>query len=814
MRHLLTCAVVALCLPVFAQAQEAKFAVKIDQYRVGFRPYGNEDPGQFKVGLWTPVYVDVSAGPKPVRPQDQDRIPILEFECTDSEGVGTYYRVPVALDANETRTLMGYARPGSIDTAGKIGVRLRWEGKTYDPRSSQRGMPILDLTAHLYLSAGSRIPDLREALVLLAKRANQPIQDLESRDTGSRQAVFETDAARLPEQWFGYEGVDLLFLSTDAKFLNEMLRDSNQPRVKAIAQWVRNGGRLVIPVKNATQDLLARLLQGPAWQPPVPVIPPTVGNAGETLAKRLTAVEEWAGVSGKPFPGPGQEIAIAKLDPGQTLPGIWDVKEKTGDNKPLIARMEYGRGSIVYIAFPLDEAPFTRWEGRAEFLKKIVQEFAPAVKARGPQQQFGRDNLPDIATDVQRHMDNFDVSVVPFGYVALFIILYILVVGPLDYFILKHVFHKLEWTWITFPAVVIAVSVAAYFTAYALKGNDLRINKIDIVDFDLRTDLDEQGQPARAYAYGQSFFTVLSPRIQNYTVGIEPNPTFWGGTPKEKTPLTAEPVSWFGRPEFDGPGAYGRSGSQGFFRRPYAYAEDAKGLIGVPIPVWTSKAFSAAWETPLPKKGPFKADLAYHTREFQGKSVKLSGTIQNNLPVDLEEVWVFFGANNYPLPGGLPSSVKGAPPTKVFLQLQDTKEKQNFIAEDNNRMAQRNRDFAAGHGNYDPTNLIRQALFFERLHMQGEARDHSMRYLDFSWRMQRPEPNQLDTGMREVIIYGQVAFQRGQVEALASGPIPSPTKLWLGALPGEGKARPDIAGTLAQDTYVRILLPARLAPNN
>ncbi len=35
----------------------------------------------------------------------------------------------------------------------------------------------------------------------------------------------------------------------------------------------------------------------------------------------------------------------------------------------------------------------------------------------------------------------------------------------------------------------------------------------------------------------------------------------------------------------------GRSGSQGFFRRPYAYAPDAQGVVGVPIPIWTSKSF-------------------------------------------------------------------------------------------------------------------------------------------------------------------------------------------------------------------------------
>src|SRR4030081_1187929 len=94
--------------------------------------------------------------------------------------------------------------------------------------------------------------------------------------------------------------------------------------------------------------------------------------------------------------------------------------------------------------------------------------------------------------------------------------------GPLALFLLKYVFKRLEWTWITFPTVVLGISVIACFAAYALKGKDLKVNKVDIVDFDLRTSRE---QPR---VYGHSFFTILSPRIQNYTVGLEPNPEFWG----------------------------------------------------------------------------------------------------------------------------------------------------------------------------------------------------------------------------------------------------------------------------------------------
>src|SRR5262249_49768749 len=155
---------------------------------------------------------------------------------------------------------------------------------------------------------------------------------------------------------------------------------------------------------------------------------------------------------------------------------------------------------------------------------------------------------------------------------------------------------RLELTWITFPAVVLAISLIAYFTAYAIKGKDLKINKLDLVDLDLRTD------PGEAVAYGRSWFTILSPRIQNYTVGVEPVFARQAGGAKETPPAM---VTWLGRPEIGGMGASGRRQSQGLFTRTYQYEPGALGLRDVAIPVWTTKSFTAYWKAGL-KKLPFE----------------------------------------------------------------------------------------------------------------------------------------------------------------------------------------------------------------
>ena len=216
---------------------------------------------------------------------------------------------------------------------------------------------------------------------------------------------------------------------------------------------------------------------------------------------------------------------------------------------------------------------------------------------------------------------------------ALFIFLYILVIGPLDYFFLKKVVKRLEWTWITFPAVVLVASAIAYFAAYAIKGNDLKINKVDIVDIDLHTQ----------QAFGHTWFTLFSPRIQNYTIGIEQASPGWTAGTDEDHRNTSVLVSWAARPDMSY-GGYARSRSQSLFQRSYEYEPDATGLRDVPIQVWATKSLTASWERALdPRQLPLTAELEAASPDEPQKI--LSGTIVNHLPVALEDVGLIYGGS-------------------------------------------------------------------------------------------------------------------------------------------------------------------------
>ena len=171
---------------------------------------------------------------------------------------------------------------------------------------------------------------------------------------------------------------------------------------------------------------------------------------------------------------------------------------------------------------------------------------SPGVAGAG---RLYQTNVSDLSTQLRRALEQFrGVTLIPFGWVAFFIFLYILLIGPGDYLLLKKVLKRMELTWITFPTIVVTVSVLAYYAAYAVKGNELRVNQVEIVDVD---------QPA-GLVRGNTFLTLFSPQNRDYDISVVPLPldarrlrqtgadsARAGAAP----PGTEVILSWFGVPE-------------------------------------------------------------------------------------------------------------------------------------------------------------------------------------------------------------------------------------------------------------------------
>ncbi|HLJ98208.1 MAG TPA: hypothetical protein VKU02_33930 [Gemmataceae bacterium] len=778
MRNLaLACMAAGLLLfQAAAGKAQPRIQIRIESIQVGF---GSSAPiAEFKSGFWAPVYVTVMAGPEGT-PRGE-----VIIESVDSDDVPNHYTIPLPqLGPNDQETVLGFTKPGSATS--EVTARVRIDDRIVATKEAQ--FLALQLDQQLYLALGANLPGLRTALNPASKAdaEDSPMP----RENNPRRLLQIDDIRMLPNRWFAYDAVDLLILSTGNRDFVTSLLNEREGRKEALAEWVRRGGRLLLSV-GRNQDLVSKLDVIQAMLP--------VSIDGALRLPRVRSVAKWSGAQYSALESPANAkapiiLADLKPKPGRETETLLEEQDGTR----VIQRGAYGLGRVTVVALDLDQqSPFAQWAAgaRKEFWLKLLDETAPRLPPQPSNQRpgyrYGEQQGFDRASQLQMNLEDFeDVPVISFGWVALFILLYILVVGPLDYFFLKKVLKRLELTWITFPTVVITISVAAYFTAYWLKGNDQRVNKVDLLDVDLHTQ----------QLVGNTWFTIFSPRIQHYTIGLEPASSEWVTTAASSGANASVVLSWMARPEMSY-GGTGRAQSQGLFRRAYEYLPDANGLVGVPIQVWSTKSFAASWQAPLDRAQPIiSADL-----QRSKESSLLSGKITSRLPVDLEDVVIYTGiggdAKWYSLGRLVPDgSVTVA---NIHAAGREAMSMEQWLED---VPAQYRRNAAASRLPYattpaDATITVVKGLLFHQFDRKAQ-RNNALRFLDQSWRLRHKD---------EVVLFGRIPRQEGAAETLTAGGA-APTRLWLGSMPAMGQARPPLSGTLTQETFVRMIIPIRTA---
>ena len=806
------CMVLGVAGPVAAQQPKVRIAAA----RVGLPPSGRvtdrgNDPQPShicKFAAWAPVYVSLEVLDSIPGPAE------LVIETPDPDGINTTLTFPLALvDIKPGQTVtsrelgtLPYVRPAGEGGETTVTVRSANGTALSDPVRISTLRP-KEPSTYLVLGVGSKLPgfDLPKPAMGTGE-TDTNTSDLLRGGRVELAAITEVDM--LPDQWIGYDAVDLLVLTTGSdSFINRLFGDSGSAldKVKraALLEWVRRGGRVVVSV-GINADIVA---QTPAL---VDFLPCTFGSPER--ARRVPQLGfYWAAretsqtaVQSGSLAIKGGLVTAANLVAKPIQPGrvvIPPPSRKGGDTDTIAVQGSYGLGRVTLIGFDLDRPPLTDLGNRAEFWDWVLRECGASRASYGPEgkSRTGYAGLTDeedeFALALRTHLDTFDgVPVIPFGWVAVFIGLYILLIGPIEYYILKRVLGRLELTWITFPIIVLTISAVAYFSAVALKGRDLRVNKVDVVDVVPQTG-ERNGKPG-GWVYGTTWFSIFSPRIDGYTIGVTPAEGWT--TAGDPTPSL---VGWVGGP---------RSGRASLLRRRYSYHTDsntgatADGLIDVPVQVWSTKSFTARWSGGIDPTAPV---VESHLLHPQADPSRVTGTFVNRMPCDqLNDCVAFYAGQVYPL-GTITHGQtvrlvldRGLPPTQ-FLQ------EQARLNEVLGRVALVG---AAGRGaaTSDSPILPNQplplwGLLFHEASLRNDEgvipRNASLRRFDQSWRL---TPENRD----EVIVVGRVISHSGPA-AKTIGGADSPSRLWLKSLPEPGKAPPSITGTGRQETYVRLFLP-------
>ncbi len=815
-------ALVAVAGPAPAQRPRVSF----EEIKVGLPPgryVAERDSAQrgspiAKRNTWAPIYVRLK-----MEREFTDGGIQLKIESADADDLRTTLVVPLLKTLADRRpgemieptelAYVPYVRCG--DRGGQVTLTVLSDVPGEEPKALSETkrigtggnfIPFRDVSTYVVLSLGSNLPGF-----------TLPEEDRKGPQSGTTRGGLRggrvetaaiTNVREMPDQWFGYQAADLVVLTTGAtqgEFLDELFdREKSIPfkdRRDALLEWVRRGGKLVVSVgSNASKVAPSELFQGmlPAR---VKTDPPTREVAELPLRWQTAGL----GATSQPLAPKGEgkfkvaQLVVTPNRPADVL--IPQSSEALADpalaELPVVVQAPYGLGRVTVVAFDLDQSPFADFPKKAQFWDWLIRNAGSEKAALAPSQPTNQynsygitDTEDEFAAALRQHIDTFEgVPVISFGWVALFIILYTLLIGPVEYLFLKKVLGRLELTWITFPVIVLSVSAAAYFTAYAIKGNDLKLNKVDVVDVDL----------AGGRVYGRTWLTVFSPRIDSYTVGVEPKGNWAAARPDGPTPSPL--VDWMGG---------GRGGASSFLSRGYSYHVDpdarviGDALVRVPIQVWSTKAFTANW-TGYTDKGtpPIAAELVHPP----GDPDAVQGSFVNNLPVgSLPEPVLFYAGKAYKLPTLTPGQRVSIPATKQGSGLPPDADWLTRNASVNLGGIQSGYNQWGGRQQVSPTSssLSLWGLLF---HEKAVPRDNrglnnaTLRTLDQSWRLDEDNRN-------EAVLLARVETVNGQARDILNDPGgASPTGLWLKDLPQPGANPPDIPGTLRQETYIRVYSP-------
>ncbi len=590
-------AILAAALARGAESTAAPLA-QIDRIQIGFA-------GHYKVGFWTPVEITLTGGPKSVTAD-------LEIIVPDGDGVPTRtVEHGVQLEPGKPARVRSYVKIGRQTPAVTINVVAPDDSAPSVERtfSGDDIPPALAATQRLILELGG---PLEFGSVVRFNEEGQPEQTT---------VVAIDDPASLPDRWFGYDGVDFIVLTTgQPDFYRKVPADS----LAAMRRWVQFGGRLLLSVGAHGSETLS---------PGAPLESFAPGKFVKTISlERFGAIENFAGAS-QPIvdatsKGRRSSIPAAKLS---GVRGRIEAFEGNGADKlPLVVRTADGFGEVVFVGVDLNSPPVDHWSGLPQLLAALLGRGFSSTQAPTVESAVASHlGYNDLSGQLRAALDQFpDVRVTPFWLIAVLAGGYILLLFPVDYWLKRRVEGSAVWPWVSFAAIIVGVSLGAWWLGRQLHGGRREANQADVVDFDVQSGL------IRA----NTWFSLYTPANQEHTISLEP---LWHGPHAGTTDMQ---LSWLGLPGAGlggmGDAAHG-GGASGInagaatadlplFTRPYPVSSDAAAKVApsqdaasigpVPIAACSSKCFTGGWTNANARLA--EADL------HEGADHRLAGVIR------------------------------------------------------------------------------------------------------------------------------------------------------------------------------------------
>ena len=342
----------------------------------------------------------------------------------------------------------------------------------------------------------------------------------------------------------------------------------------ALKSWTGNGGHLVLAVGTQSESLLNSPLAD--WTLAGQTM--TVGTISD-LSGLEVLVSNFADQGGS-IPLEDRRIPFFNPRPGVTFTSRDGPELARGLDGTVATRHGYGFGRITLLGVDLDQPPLARWRGLNSFLTSVV-DVSAQVKERTGGARISHTGITELATQLHTGMEQFDeigerstLSILGFT------LLYLLIIGPLDWVVVHRLLKRPGLTWFTFPGAILLAVFLAGSSARNANGTQVRVNTLEIVDIDA----------VSGHGREHVWTSIFSPSNQRVRVVLQ------GASGDEGTVWPR--VSWSGIPETYFGGMYRGAGLE-YGRPEYRLSEQTPemgGIENLPVPIWSDRVLKAEME--------------------------------------------------------------------------------------------------------------------------------------------------------------------------------------------------------------------------
>ena len=402
--------------------------------------------GHTRIGAWMAVSVHLKNDGPPIAG---------ELRLSGGSTGNSRFGVVVDLPTQSDKTYVVYVQPPPFGRE----LKLTLIDGTTEIASTKVAYTIHDGTQLIVGVVAERPQDIVSSIHLLPNQ-NQVAP-----------VLIPLDPSQLPDRIEAWQALDrVVWQDVDSSQLS-------REQVAALRGWIAGGGRLVIVGGTSGPGALGTF--------PDDLLPYRPSATVDVPASSLTAFLGSAPSDASNLPALGGELAG-----GRSLALMGD--------RVIAAERAYGSGATTLIGFD----PTVDWIAGGTVADTFWRRLLPQRVNAGL-------NLTDDSQLVGAVAQLPSLALPPIGGLFALLGAYILLVGPINYLVLRRIGHR-EWAWATIPAFIVLFAVGAYAFGATLRGSEVIVNQIALV----------RGAPGATEGTAQVYVGVFSPSRGTYQVRV------------------------------------------------------------------------------------------------------------------------------------------------------------------------------------------------------------------------------------------------------------------------------------------------------